>query len=69
MIGKLGDKGRGDWNEDASDGWSSVPDGKETEELGMPPALPSAAAAAGGGHGYEGLKVTIDREDDYRGRP
>jgi hypothetical protein len=30
MIGKLGDKGRGEWNEDASDGWSSVPDGKET---------------------------------------
>jgi hypothetical protein len=68
VIGTLcGDKARGEWNEGASDGRSSVLEGKEGEAFGNPPALPSPAHAAGG-RGYEGVKVTIDREVDYNGR-
>jgi hypothetical protein len=68
VIGTLGgDKGRGEWNEGASDGRSSVLEGKEGEAFGSPPALPSPAHAAGG-RGYEGVKVTIDRAVDYNGR-
>jgi hypothetical protein len=70
-VGKeLADKAREGWNEGASDGRSSVLEGKEGEAFGSataPPALPVAAAAPGG-RGSEGVKVTIDREVDYAGR-
>jgi len=51
---------RGDWNEGASDGRSSIVEGKEgvLDTHGAPPAS----------RGYEGVKVTIDREVDYHGR-
>jgi hypothetical protein len=48
---------KGEWNEGASDGRSSVLEGKEGEAYGVPAA-----------RGYEGVKVTIDREVDYHGR-
>ncbi|KIM22426.1 hypothetical protein M408DRAFT_28733 [Serendipita vermifera MAFF 305830] len=57
---------RGDWHEGASDGRSSVLEGKEGEAYGMP--QPPHVAHAPGGRGYEGVKVTIDREVDYQGR-
>ncbi|KIM20191.1 hypothetical protein M408DRAFT_30565, partial [Serendipita vermifera MAFF 305830] len=50
----------------ASDGRSSVLEGKEGEAYGMPQGPPLAHAP--GGRGYEGVKVTIDREVDYQGR-
>jgi hypothetical protein len=56
---------KGDWNENASDGRSSVLEGKEGEAFGVTSTPP---AAAHGGRGYEGVKVTIDREIDYNGR-
>jgi hypothetical protein len=46
-------------------------EGKEGEAFGSappPPALLSAATAAGEGCGYEAAKVTIDHEVDYHGR-
>lgn len=49
---------RGEWNEGASDGRSSIIEGKE----GV------FDPHAGNGRGYEGVKVTIDREVDYHGR-
>ena len=68
---EIRDKARAEWNEGASNGRSSVLEGKEGEAFGsapLPPALPAAAAAGAGGRGYEGVKVTIDREIDYQGR-
>jgi hypothetical protein len=56
---------RGGCNENAADGRSSVLEGKEGEAFGVTPTPP---AAAHGGRGYEGVKVTIDREIDYNGR-
>lgn len=56
---------RGDWNENASDGRSSVLEGKEGEAFGnAPPPVPQQPLQ----RGYEGVKVTIDREVDYHGR-
>jgi hypothetical protein len=68
VIGTLGgDKGRREWNEGARDGRWSVLEGK-WKAFGSPPALPSPAhAGGGGGRGYEGVKVMIDREVDYPG--
>ncbi len=57
---------RGDWNEGASDGRSSVLEGKEAEAYGVP--QPPHVAHAPNGRGYDGVKVTIDREVDYHGR-
>jgi hypothetical protein len=56
---------RGDWNENASDGRSSVLEGKEGEAFGN---SQSPTHGHQQGRGYEGVKVTIDREVDYHGR-
>jgi hypothetical protein len=50
---------RGEWDANASDGRSSVLEGKD-ENAYSPPA--------GAQRGYDGVKVTIDREVDYHGR-
>ena len=68
---------RGDWNEGGSDGRSSVMEGKEGEAFGVPGVPPAHLhhsptqghhLGGGVGRGYEGVKVTIDREVDYHGR-
>lgn len=48
---------RGEWDANASDGRSSVLEGKDEN-----------AYVAPGQRGYDGVKVTIDREVDYHGR-
>ncbi|KAG8838816.1 hypothetical protein FRC18_002490 [Serendipita sp. 400] len=52
---------KAEWAENGSDGRSSVLEGKEGEAYGV---ISTPAA----GRGYEGVKVTIDREVDYHGR-
>jgi hypothetical protein len=61
---------RGDWNEGASDGRSSVLEGKEGEAYGVPQHHQhhTSPTQGNGERGYAGVKVTIDREVDYHGR-